>query len=204
MWLENFIARYPYQVVLISHDRDLLNNAVDSIVHMDGGKLTFYRGGYDSFDRQRRETILLQKKAADKQEKARKHIQSFVDRFRAKATKAKQAQSRIKMLEKMQPISVLDEGSGLELHIPQPKAKLSPPIIKLENASVGYDGKAILKNLTLNIDHDDRIALLGANGNGKSTFAKLIAGRLGLMSGDMTKATKLSTAFFLRSISLRT
>ncbi|EEA92775.1 ABC transporter, nucleotide binding/ATPase protein [Pseudovibrio sp. JE062] len=196
MWLENFIARYPYQVVLISHDRDLLNNAVDSIVHMDAGKLTFYRGGYDSFDRQRRETILLQKKAAEKQEKARKHIQSFVDRFRAKATKAKQAQSRIKMLEKMQPISVLDEASGLELHIPQPEAKLSPPIIKLEGASVGYDGKAILRNINLNIDHDDRIALLGANGNGKSTFAKLIAGRLGLMSGDMTCANKLSTAFF--------
>ncbi|KZL12510.1 putative ABC transporter ATP-binding protein YheS [Pseudovibrio axinellae] len=196
MWLENFIARYPYQVLLISHDRDLLNNAVDSIVHMDGGKLTFYRGGYDSFDRQRRETIILQKKAAEKQDKARKHIQSFVDRFRAKASKAKQAQSRIKMLEKMQPISVLDEGSGLELHIPQPEAKLSPPIIKLEQASVGYDDKTILSNLTLNIDHDDRIALLGANGNGKSTFAKLIAGRLGLMSGEMAKATKLSTAFF--------
>ncbi|SDQ95461.1 ABC-F family ATP-binding cassette domain-containing protein [Pseudovibrio sp. Tun.PSC04-5.I4] len=196
MWLENFIARYPYQVVLISHDRDLLNNAVDSIVHMDSGKLTFYRGGYDSFDRQRRETIILQRKAVEKQDKARKHIQSFVDRFRAKASKAKQAQSRIKMLEKMQPISVLDEGSGLDLFIPQPEVKLSPPIIKMENASVGYDDKPILSNLTLNIDHDDRIALLGANGNGKSTFAKLIAGRLGLMSGEMTKATKLSTAFF--------
>lgn len=196
LWLESYIARYPYQVVLISHDRDLLNNAVDSIVHMDAGKLTFYRGGYDSFDRQRRETILLQKKQAEKQEKQRKHIQSFVDRFRAKATKARQAQSRLKMLEKMQPISVLDESSALTISIPKPEATLSPPIIKLESAKVGYGDKTILSRLNLNVDHDDRIALLGANGNGKSTFAKLLAGRLDLQDGSVTKANKLSTAFF--------
>ncbi|WP_068089455.1 ABC-F family ATP-binding cassette domain-containing protein [Polycladidibacter stylochi] len=196
LWLENFIARYPHQVILISHDRDLLNNAVDSIVHMDSGKLTYYRGGYDSFDRQRRETIVLQKKAAEKQEKERKHLQAFVDRFRAKATKAKQAQSRVKMLEKLQPIMVLDESSGLPLTIPQPEVKLSPPIIKLEQASVGYGEKKILSRLNLNIDHDDRIALLGANGNGKSTFAKLLAGRLPLMDGHMSVSTKLNTAFF--------
>lgn len=196
LWLESYVARYPYQVVLISHDRDLLNKAVDSIVHMDQGKLTFYRGGYDSFDRQRRETIILQKKMAEKQEKQRKHIQSFVDRFRYKATKARQAQSRLKMLEKMQPISVLDESSGLPINIPKPDTQLSPPIIKIESGSVGYGDKTVLSRLNLNIDQDDRIALLGANGNGKSTFAKLLAGRLPLQTGNMVQSAKLNTAFF--------
>ncbi|MTI17602.1 ABC transporter ATP-binding protein [Rhodobacteraceae bacterium RKSG542] len=196
LWLENFVARYPHQVLLISHDRDLLNKAVDSIVHLDRGKLTFYRGGYDSFDRQRREKLILQKKESEKVEARRKHMQAFVDRFRAKATKARQAQSRLKMLEKMQPITVLDMESGLPLRIPDAQVQLSPPIIKLESASVGYGDKTILSRINLNIDHDDRIALLGANGNGKSTFAKLIAGRLGLQAGNMITSPKLNTAFF--------
>ncbi|MFN4125371.1 ABC-F family ATP-binding cassette domain-containing protein [Pannonibacter indicus] len=196
LWLESYVARYPHQVLLISHDRDLLNKAVDSIVHLDRGKLTFYRGGYDSFDRQRRETMMLQQKAREKQDAQRKHMQAFVDRFRAKATKARQAQSRLKMLEKMEPIAALTEESGRPIHFPDPQGRLSPPILKLENVSVGYDGKPVLSRLTLNIDTDDRIALLGSNGNGKSTFAKLISGRLAALSGKVTCATKLKIAFF--------
>ncbi|SUB01127.1 Uncharacterized ABC transporter ATP-binding protein YheS [Pannonibacter phragmitetus] len=196
LWLESYVARYPHQVLLISHDRDLLNKAVDSIVHLDRGKLTFYRGGYDSFDRQRRETMMLQQKAKEKQDAQRKHMQAFVDRFRAKATKARQAQSRLKMLERMEPIAALTEESGRPIHFPDPQGRLSPPILKLENVSVGYDGKPVLSRLTLNIDTDDRIALLGSNGNGKSTFAKLISGRLAALSGEVTSATKLKIAFF--------
>ncbi len=196
LWLENYVARYPHQVLLISHDRDLLNKAVDTIVHLDRGKLTFYRGGYDSFDRQRRETMVLQQKAKEKQETQRKHLQAFVDRFRAKATKARQAQSRLKMLEKMEPIAALTEESSRPIQFPDPEGRLAPPILKLENVSTGYNGTEILKRLTLNIDTDDRIALLGANGNGKSTFAKLISGRLDAMGGEITKASKLKIAFF--------
>ncbi|MBD8894105.1 ABC-F family ATP-binding cassette domain-containing protein [Roseibium litorale] len=196
MWLETYVARYPHQVLLISHDRDLLNKAVDSIVHLDQGKLTFYRGGYDSFDRQRRETMILQQKAKEKQDVQRKHMQAFVDRFRAKASKARQAQSRLKMLEKLQPIAALTEESSTPIHFPDPKGRLAPPIIKLEGVSVGYNGKAILRNLTVNVQPDDRIALLGANGNGKSTFAKLLSNRLDAMGGEITKATKLNIAFF--------
>lgn len=196
LWLENYLARYPHQVLLISHDRDLLNKAVDSIVHLEGGKLTYYSGGYDSFDRQRREAMILHAKAKEKQDAQRKHMQAFVDRFRAKATKARQAQSRLKMLEKMEPIAALTEESSRPIHFPNPEGRLSPPIIKMENVSTGYDGKAILKNITLNIDTDDRIALLGANGNGKSTFAKLISDRLASMGGEMVKSSKLKIAFF--------
>ncbi len=196
LWLESYVARYPHQVVLISHDRDLLNKAVNSIVHLDKGKLTFYRGGYDSFDRQRRETLMLQQKMKEKQEASRKHLQAFVDRFRAKATKARQAQSRLKMLEKMEPIAAIMEDHVKPIRFPDPAGRLAPPIIKLENVSVGYDGKAILSGLNLNIDTEDRIALLGANGNGKSTFAKLISGRLKELSGSIVKAPKLEIAFF--------
>jgi ATP-binding cassette subfamily F protein 3 len=196
LWLETYVARYPHQVLLISHDRDLLNKAVDSIVHLDRGKLTFYSGGYDSFDRQRREAMILQQKAREKQDVQRKHMQAFVDRFRYKASKARQAQARLKMLEKMEPIAALTEESGQPIHIPDPEGRLAPPILKLENVSTGYGETKVLSRLTLNIDTDDRIALLGANGNGKSTFAKLISNRLDAMSGEITKATKLKIAFF--------
>ncbi len=196
LWLESYISRYPHQVLLISHDRDLLNKAVDSIVHLDQLKLTFYRGGYDSFDRQRRESLLLQEKNREKQEAQRKHMQAFVDRFRAKATKARQAQSRLKMLEKMEPIAAVVETDALPISFPDPEGRLAPPIIRLENVAVGYGDTTILSRLSLNIDNDDRIALLGSNGNGKSTFAKLIAGRLERQSGEITKAAKLKVAFF--------
>ncbi len=196
LWLENYVARYPHQVLLISHDRDLLNKAVSSIVHLDRGKLTFYSGGYDSFDRQRREALVLAAKAREKQDAQRKHMQAFVDRFRYKASKARQAQSRLKMLEKMQPVAALTDESSKPLHFPDPQIQLAPPILKLENVATGYGETKILSGLTLNIDTDDRIALLGANGNGKSTFAKLISGRLDAMHGDITKASKLKIAFF--------
>lgn len=196
LWLENYVSRYPHQVLLISHDRDLLNKAVDSIVHLDQLGLTFYRGGFDSFDRQRRETLMLQEKSREKQEAQRKHMQAFVDRFRAKATKARQAQSRLKMLEKMEPIAAIRGAEALPISFPDPDGSLAPPIIRLDDVSVGYGETTILSSLALNIDNDDRIALLGANGNGKSTFAKLIAGRLEAMSGKITRARKLKVAFF--------
>ncbi|WP_037545256.1 ABC-F family ATP-binding cassette domain-containing protein [Stappia stellulata] len=196
MWLENYVSRYPHQVLLISHDRDLLNKAVDSIVHLDQLKLTFYRGGFDSFDRQRRETMMLQEKSREKQEAQRKHMQAFVDRFRAKASKARQAQSRLKMLEKMEPIAGIRGAEALPISFPAPVGTLAPPIIRLDNVSAGYGDTTVLSNLALNIDNDDRIALLGANGNGKSTFAKLIAGRLKEQSGTITRAKKMNVAFF--------
>ncbi|WP_349360979.1 ABC-F family ATP-binding cassette domain-containing protein [Stappia sp.] len=196
LWLESYVARYPHQVVLISHDRDLLNKAVDSIVHLEARKLTFYRGGFDSFDRQRRETLALQEKARAKQDAQRKHMQAFVDRFRAKATKARQAQSRLKMLEKMEPIAAAPGEEALPLSFPDPQGRLAPPIVRLDGVSAGYGDTTVLKGLSLNIDTDDRIALLGANGNGKSTFAKLIAGRLEKQAGEIVTASKLKTAFF--------
>jgi len=197
LWLENYLSKYPHTVLLISHDRDLLNKAVNSIVHLDQKKLTFWRGGYDQFERQRAEQAELQEKSRAKQEAARKHLQSFVDRFRAKASKARQAQSRIKALEKMKPIAAMIEDSVKPFSFPEPVKTVASPIIAIDNASVGYQaGKPILKKLSLRIDADDRIALLGANGNGKSTFAKLLAGRLKAETGTMTVAPGLKVAIF--------
>ncbi len=197
LWLENYVSKYPHTVLLISHDRDLLNKAVNSIVHLDQKKLTFWRGGYDQFERQRAEQAELQEKGRVKQEAARKHLQSFVDRFRAKASKARQAQSRIKALERMKPIAAMIEDSVKPFSFPEPVKTVASPIIAIEHASVGYQqGKPILKKLSLRIDADDRIALLGANGNGKSTFAKLLAGRLKAETGTMTVAPGLKVAIF--------
>jgi ATP-binding cassette subfamily F protein 3 len=197
VWLENFVARYPYTVVMISHDRDLLNRAVDTIVHLDQGKLTLYRGGYDSFDRQRRERQALLSKAKKKQDDQRAHMQAFVDRFRAKASKARQAQSRMKMLEKMEPIAALADDTILPFSFPDPAKPMAPPIITMEHASVGYEpGVPVLTKLDLRIDDDDRIGLLGSNGNGKSTLAKLIAGRMQPMDGRLRRLHRLSVAYF--------
>lgn len=197
LWLENFVARYPGTVVIISHDRDLLNKSVDSILHLDGRKLTFYRGNYDQFARQRMEKAELAGKMAQKQETRRKHLQSFVDRFRAKATKARQAQSRLKMLEKMQPIQGVFSENAASISFPDPGKLLASPIIRIEAGSAGYnENSAVLQGLDLRIDQDDRIALLGANGNGKSTFAKLLADRLTHIGGTMTKARGLKVAMF--------
>jgi ATP-binding cassette subfamily F protein 3 len=197
LWLENYIARYPRTVLLISHDRDLLDKAVGHIAHLENQKLTSYRGNYTSFARQRSEQMMLREKAKDKQDAKAKHLRAFVDRFRAKASKARQAQSRLKMLEKMETIDSIVEEHVEPIHIPSPKAKLAPPIIVYDHVDIGYDpAKPVLRNLTLRIDDDDRIALLGANGNGKSTLAKLIAGKLAPFGGNVTTASKLQIAYF--------
>ena len=197
LWLERYLARYPHTAIVISHDRDLLNDAVDSIVHLSERKLTFWRGGYDLFERQYRELQILQGKQKAKQEAQRKHMQAFVDRFRAKATKARQAQSRLKAIAKLQPIAMISEETVLPFRFPDPERPAAPPIIHLEGVSVGYEpGRPILDHLDLRIDDDDRIALLGMNGNGKSTFAKLLAGVLAPEAGRLTKAAKLKTGFF--------
>jgi ATP-binding cassette, subfamily F, member 3 len=197
LWLEDHIARYPRTVIVISHDRDLIDSAVDSILHLERAKLTFYRGNYTSFERQRNERLALDQSLARKQEAQRKHLTAFVERFRAKATKARQAQSRLKMLAKLQPIDVRIEDEARAIAIPSPEKSLSPPIIALDDMTVGYEpGRPVLRRLTLRIDPDDRIALLGANGNGKSTLTKLLTGRLAPFSGRMTRADKLKTAYF--------
>ncbi|HWM46815.1 MAG TPA: ABC-F family ATP-binding cassette domain-containing protein [Xanthobacteraceae bacterium] len=197
LWLQDHLAKYPRTVIVISHDRDLLDTVVDSILHLDQGKLTFYRGGYSQFERQRRERLALDMKFAKKQEAVRKRLTAFVERFRAKATKARQAQSRLKMLAKLEPTSARVADEVREFIFPAPDKQLSPPIVALEGVSVGYEpGKPVLRRLTLRIDDDDRIALIGANGNGKSTFTKLLTGRLAPMSGQVTRADKMKVAYF--------
>src|SRR6478752_7795330 len=196
LWLMDYLGRYPHTVLVISHDRDLLNQSVDQILHLDQAKLTLYRGGYDQFERQRREKQSLQVKLVKKQEEERKHLQAFVDRFKAKASKARQAQSRVKRLEKMEPIAALIDQDVLPFNFPSPERPLSPPIVAMENASVGYGDKPVLSRLSLVIADDDRIGLLGSNGNGKSTFAKLVAGRLEAMQGQVRRSSKLRVAYF--------
>ncbi|KQT52935.1 MULTISPECIES: ABC-F family ATP-binding cassette domain-containing protein [unclassified Aureimonas] len=196
LWLENFVSRYPYSVLLISHDRDVLNNAVNAIVHLDQKKLVFYRGDYDNFERQRAEKMELLQKAKVKQDAERKHMEAFVERFRAKATKARQAQSRLKALQRMKPLASVIEEHVQPFSFDEPAKRPASPIIRMEKVAVGYGDKPILSNLTLRIDTDDRIALLGANGNGKSTFAKLLAERLTAQSGEVTRAPGLKIAFF--------
>jgi ATP-binding cassette, subfamily F, member 3 len=196
LWLVDYLARYPASVLVISHDRDLLDAVATHILHLERGKLTFYKGDYTSFETQRREAQLLAAKGAKKQEEQRKHLQEFVDRFRAKATKARQAQSRLKMLERMAPVAAIVDDSVLPIDLPSPEKPLSPPIIALERVSVGYGERTVLSRLSLSISNDDRIGLLGANGNGKSTFAKLLGGRLTPMAGNMVRAAKLEAGFF--------
>jgi ATP-binding cassette, subfamily F, member 3 len=196
LWLEDHIARYPRTVLVISHDRDLLDNAVDSILHLDRGKLVFYRGGYSAFARQRRERQELDQKFGKKQDAERRRLQAFVDRFRAKASKARQAQSRLKLLAKLEPATAVVADTVRPISIPPPPTTLSPPIIAIDNVAVGYAGHAVLSRLTLRIDTEDRIALLGPNGNGKSTLAKLLAGRLAPITGKVVRADRLGVAYF--------
>jgi ATP-binding cassette, subfamily F, member 3 len=197
LWLEDHLANYPRTVIVISHDRDLLDTSVDQILHLDRGKLTLYRGSYSSFDEQRATREMLDAKHAKRQEAERKRLQAFVDRFKAKASKARQAQSRVKMLERMKPIAALVTQDVREISFPAPEKMLSPPIIAVDDISVGYDPKKpVLNRVTLRIDNDDRIALLGANGNGKSTLVKLLANRLAAFSGTITRAEKISIAYF--------
>jgi ATP-binding cassette, subfamily F, member 3 len=196
LWLQDHLARYPHTMIIISHDRDLLDNAVNQILSLEAKKLTLYKGGYSDFERLRSERLMLDQKMMKKQDAQRQHLQAFVDRFRAKASKARQAQSRIKMLAKMQPIVSLVTDEVRPIHIPKPEKLLSPPIIATDDVEVGYDGRVVLSGLSLRIDNDDRIALLGSNGNGKSTLVKLLAGKLAPMHGTITRAATLKVGYF--------
>jgi len=197
VWLQDHLARYPHTLIVISHDRDLLDSAVEHVLALEQRKLTLYRGGYSAFERQRRERQALDVKLIKKQEAQRKHLQAFVDRFRAKATKARQAQSRLKMLERLEPIPALVIEEVRPITFPAPDKKLSPPIIATENVAVGYmPGRPVLSGLNLRIDDDDRVALLGANGNGKSTLVKLLAERLAPAAGKITRAANLKVGYF--------
>ena len=195
LWLETYLARYPHTVLIVSHDRGLLNRAVGSILHLEDRKLTLYQGSYDTFARTRAARLAAAESEARKQEARRAHLQSFVDRFRAKASKAVQAQSRLKMIEKMTPITTPREAALKKFTFPEPE-ELSPPILRIEDGVVGYDGTPVLSRLDLRIDQDDRIALLGRNGEGKSTLSKLLSGRLDPMQGRITKTSKLRVGYF--------
>ena len=197
IWLQSFIRDYPHTILMISHDRDLLNQAVNSILHLDRGKLVFYQGNYDSFERQRREKQALTIKQQRKQEDQRKHMMAFVERFRYKASKARQAQSRLKALSKLEPIAEIVTDRVAPFFFPNPEKAIAPPLARWEKTSVGYaEGQPVLKNITLRMDPDDRIALLGSNGNGKSTFAKLLCGKLPPMGGEMALPNRLTIGYF--------
>jgi ATP-binding cassette subfamily F protein 3 len=196
LWLTDYLKSCPSTIVVISHDRDLLDDVADMILHLDRGKLTLWSGGYTSFERQRREQQALQGKMLKKQEERRAHLQAFVDRFRASATKATQAQSRLKMLARMEPVAAVVDETVLPFRWPPVARKLSPPIVTMEKVSAGYGDRVVLSRLDLTLSNDDRIGLLGANGNGKSTFARLIGGRLPPMAGRMARASKLEVGFF--------
>ncbi len=197
LWLQEHLARYPRTVVVISHDRDLLDSAVDHVLHLDRGRLALYRGNYSAFARQREERQALDLKLAKKREAERRRIQAFVDRFRAKPTKARQAQSRLKLLAKLAPPAAAVADEVRPIDIPAPAKLLSPPIVALDGVAVGYvPGQPVLRRLTLRIDDDDRIALIGQNGNGKSTLARLLAGRLAAQDGTVVRAERLAVAYF--------
>jgi ATP-binding cassette subfamily F protein 3 len=196
LWLEARLKRYPRTAIVISHDRELLNNSVEFILHLSNGKLDLYTGGYDDFERMRAEKMRLNAAARVKQDAERAHLQSFVDRFRAKASKAAQAQSRLKRLAKLPPIAAMTDEHIQAFTLPSPERPLAPPLIRLDGVNAGYGDRTILKNLTLRLDIDDRIGLLGVNGAGKSTFAKLIAGALPKLAGVMHRDSRLKVGWF--------
>ncbi|MBG0811763.1 ABC-F family ATP-binding cassette domain-containing protein [Methylosinus sp. H3A] len=196
LWLVDYLARYPANVVVISHDRDMLDAVSTHILHLERGRLTLYKGNYSAFEAQRLEARALAAKAGKKQEERRRELQAFVDRFRFKATKARQAQSRLKMLARLEPVTAIVDDEVLPIYLPSPEKPLSPPIIAFENVSVGYGDRTVLSRLSLSLSNDDRIGLLGSNGNGKSTFAKLLSGRLEAKSGNVVRAAKLEAGFF--------
>jgi ATP-binding cassette subfamily F protein 3 len=197
LWLEEYLADYPHTVLIVSHDRELLNRSVGSILHLGQGKLTLYTGGYDQFEEARREKQRLDLKLRKKQDDERRHIEAFIERFKAKASKAAQAQSRVKALARMQPIAEQIEERVVPFAFPSPVKAFASPLIRLEEAAVGYaEGMPVLQGLSLRLDADDRVGLLGANGNGKSTFAKLIAGRLAPMHGRRYGSDKIAVGYF--------
>ena len=195
MWLEGWLARFPGAAIVVSHDRTLLDRCVDVIAHLDRAKITTYQGNFEQFVRQKTERTAQQAAEAAKIAARRAHMQAFVDRFRYKASKARQAQSRLKALEKLPPLDAVIEDSPTRFAFPAPEV-LSPPIVAIERAEVGYGGPPILRGLDLRLDPDDRVALLGANGNGKSTLAKLLAGRLLPARGEVRRANRLKVGFF--------
>jgi ATP-binding cassette subfamily F protein 3 len=196
LWLESFLKRYQGTLLLVSHDRDLLNRVPDKILHLQARTLTLYSGNYDRFERTRRERLAHQAALQVKQTAERRHIQTYIDRFRYKASKARQAQSRIKALERMEPIASVVEARTVTFRFPEAKG-LAPPLMTLDRAAVGYaPDRPVLRHLDLRLDPDDRIALLGPNGNGKSTLVKLLAGRLQPSAGHLFKAPKLSVGYF--------
>jgi ATP-binding cassette subfamily F protein 3 len=195
LWLEDYLCRYRHTLLLVSHDRNLLNRVPERIVHLDQLKLTTYAGGYDDFERTRAERLTLQAKERTRIEARRKHMQAFVDRFRYKASKARQAQSRLKAIEKLAILPGLTEAPDVVLRFPATKIP-APPLITLDRVRAGYGDRVVLDRLDLRIDPDDRIALLGANGNGKSTFAKLLAGSMAPMAGELVSAPKLRVGYF--------
>jgi ATP-binding cassette subfamily F protein 3 len=197
LWLENYLKNYPHTVLIVSHDRDLLNRAVTSILHLSRGKLTLYSGGYDDFEEARRERQRLELKLKKKQDEARRHIEAFVTRFKAKASKARQAQSRIKALARMQPIAAEIDERAVPIRFPQPRKLQASPLLRLEGVAVGYTpAQPVLARLDLRIDQDDRIALLGQNGNGKSTFAKLLSSRLQPIEGHVFGMNRVEAGYF--------
>ena len=196
MWLETYLISYPHTLMIISHDREMLNKCVDHVIHVDKQQLTLYTGNYDTFERERALRLGLQQKMHEKQQAHRDHMQKFVDRFKAQASKARQAQSRIKALEKMDIVDAVIAERAIRFSFPNPE-KIPSPMLSITDADIGYtEGKPILRKVRENIDNDDRIALLGANGNGKSTMMKLIAGKLGVMRGEMFRSGKLRIGYF--------
>ena len=195
MWLEDFLKSYRATIVVVSHERDFLNNVVDHILHLQGGKTTLYAGGYDAFERQRAERMAQLAAAKANQEAQRAKLQDYVARNSARASTAKQAQSRAKMLAKMQPIAELADDPSLSFDFPDPD-ELRPPLVTLDHAAVGYDGKPVLQRLNLRLDPDDRIALLGRNGNGKTTLARLLAAQLAPLEGEVAATKKMRVGYF--------
>jgi len=195
LWLEDFLCSYPGTILLVSHERDFLNNVVDHILHLSGGKLTLYPGGYDAFERQRAERQAQIASARAKQQAERERLQDYVARNSARASTAKQAQSRAKALAKLQPIAEMIDDPSLHFDFPDP-SELRPPLITLDLASVGYGETPVLQRLNLRIDPDDRIALLGRNGNGKTTLARLLAAQLAPMAGAMNASGKMKVGYF--------
>ena len=195
LWLENFLRSYQATILVVSHERDLLNNVVDHILHLQHGKTTLYPGGYNAFERQRAERQAQLASSRDKQMAERDKLQAFVDRWRTKAHSAKQAQSRMKALARMEPIAEAIDDPTLSFHFPSP-TELKPPLITLDDAAVGYGDNIILKKLNLRLDPDDRTAFLGRNGNGKTTLARLLASQLEPKEGEINKSGKLTVGYF--------
>lgn len=198
LWLEEYLRRYDGTVLIVSHDRSLLNSVARKILHLEHGQLNLYQGGYDRFEQTRRMRLERDGKLRTRQEAQRAHIQKFVERFRYKATKARQAQSRLKMLERMEPIPEHRDEAGVIFRFPDPEP-LASPLFSTQDVSVGYDETPVLQRLSLRLDDDDRIALLGANGNGKSTLIRLLAGRLSPMEGTISTAPKMRVGYFAQN-----